>query len=286
MANNSKLIHGSPLHYIDTGSTDVGEPTLLLVHGFPLSHAMWHKQVDVLSKHTRVICPDLPGFGNSKRGVAKELSLHQFADDLAALLDELKIEKVVYCGLSMGGYIGWQFWKRHADRLCGLIACDTRAAADTEIIARGRRMQAEQIRLETKGVVRNAKSGNIWKSNQVIADGMIPKLMATESIDSLPDDVEALRQAIVSTDPETIAQAQLAMADRVDASDWLKQIDLPTLFVVGEQDQITPVDEMRTMSQAVKGSTFVEIENAGHLPQIESPEAFNQAILAFLSRLA
>ena len=101
---------------------DVGNgPALLLVHGFPLSHVMWKFQVEELSSRFRVIVPDLPGFGSSPAGETP-MSMRSLADSLASLLDAMDVvEPFAYCGLSMGGYVGWQFWRHHGERLSHLI---------------------------------------------------------------------------------------------------------------------------------------------------------------------
>src|SRR5262245_39173754 len=116
------------IHYEDSGAIDrgtarVGAPPLLLVHGFPLDHSMWKYQLADLADAARIIAPDLRGFGRS--GVTPgTVSMERYADDLAALLDALKIaEKIVFCGLSMGGYVAWQFWRKHASRVARLILC-------------------------------------------------------------------------------------------------------------------------------------------------------------------
>jgi 3-oxoadipate enol-lactonase len=129
------------LSYVDRGT---GIP-LLLVHGFPLDHSMWSHQIEELSSFGRVLAPDLRGFGQS--GVTEgTVTMERFADDLAALLDAVGVgEPVVFCGLSMGGYIGWQFWKRHPSRLRALVLCDSRAAADSAEGARARRQSAEKV---------------------------------------------------------------------------------------------------------------------------------------------
>ena len=167
----------------------------------------------------------------------------------------------------MGGYIGWQFWKYHRDRLKRLIACDTRAAADQESVARGRRISAEMVR---------------QNGTAQVAAQMIPKLFHAENLQLRFAEVEAVRQMVVTSNPETLAQAQLAMAERPDATSWLKEIRVPTLFVVGEHDQITTVSEMRENASQVGNAQLVEISNAGHLPPLENPGEFNQALLKFL----
>src|SRR5687768_13865152 len=116
-------VHDGQLHYFDTGR---GTP-LLLVHGFPLDHTMWQVQIDGLAERYRVIAPDLRGFGQSS--VTQGLvTMQRMADDIAELLSGIKLsEPVVFCGLSMGGYVAWQFALRHRQRLARLILCDTRA---------------------------------------------------------------------------------------------------------------------------------------------------------------
>src|SRR5438094_4929210 len=119
-------IPGSTLNVEEVGQ---GTP-ILFVHGFPLDHTMWRHQIADLSSDFRCIAPDLRGFGQSSV-TAGTVTMEQFADDLAELLEALHVtEPIVFCGLSMGGYIAWQFARRHAPRLKGLILCDTRADPD------------------------------------------------------------------------------------------------------------------------------------------------------------
>ena len=255
-------VNGKKLHYVAVGS---GE-TLLLVHGFPLDHQMWTHQIENLSKKLQVVAVDLTGFGQSERGEGA-FSMKSLAGDLAVFLDQLGIEKVHFCGLSMGGYVGWQFWKHHSQRLRSLILCDTRAVADDQTTARARSLGAEMVR----------KYGS-----QSLIEKLVPKLFAESSFEKIPDQVQLTREMIANADAETVALAHLAMAKRPDATSWLTQIDLPTLFVVGEHDQISTPDEMRTMANAVPGSKYMEIPNAGHMAPMENPARFNEAIAGFL----
>src|SRR5262245_18723810 len=118
-----------------------GHP-LLLVHGFPLDHTIWQPQIDYFANHCRVIAPDLRGFGDSDV-TSDVVTMEQMADDLHSLLDALEVrEPVIFCGLSMGGYIGWQFWRKYRRRVRAMILCDTRAVADTAEAAEGRRKLA------------------------------------------------------------------------------------------------------------------------------------------------
>ena len=141
-------VNGIQLAYSDSGlpattphpnplpSTSRGEGALvvLLVHGYPLNRSMWDPQLGSLrAAGARVIAPDLRGFGASEAGAPGALTMEQHADDLAALLNALqRHEPVVYCGLSMGGYVGLAFWRRHRDACRAFVLMDTRATADTE----------------------------------------------------------------------------------------------------------------------------------------------------------
>jgi 3-oxoadipate enol-lactonase len=252
------------LNVVERGS---GAP-LLLVHGYPLDHTMWHGQLDGLADHWRVIAPDLRGFGQSdvKPGTA---SMDQMADDLARLLDALKVTRpVVLCGLSMGGYVAWQFVLRHDSRLAKLVLCDTRAIADTPEAAAGRRKSADKVLAEGPAVA---------------AEALLPKLFAAQTYQMQPQIVEATRQVILRTHPAGIAAALLGMAERPDVTSRLAQIDIPALLICGQHDGISPPDEMRQIAAKMPHAHYVEITAAGHMAPLEQPEAVNAAIREFLT---
>jgi 3-oxoadipate enol-lactonase len=250
------------LNVVDQGS---GAP-LLLVHGFPLDHTMWRGQIDALSDVCRVIAPDQRGFGQS--GAADKMSMESMADDLASLLDALGVaQPIVYCGLSMGGYIAWQFVKRHGDRLAKLILCDTRAAADTEEARKNRFATAEKVLAE---------------GSHVVAEAMLPKLFADSTVAEQPTVVEQTRQVIEATAPATVAAALHAMAARIDATPMLPDVKLPTLVLCGEHDALTPATEMHQVAGAMPAAQYVEIAGAGHMAPLEKPEPINAAIRQFL----
>jgi pimeloyl-ACP methyl ester carboxylesterase len=252
------------LNVVERGS---GIP-LLLAHGFPLDHCMWAGQLDGLSDVCRVIAPDLRGFGLSDvvPGVS---TMQQMADDLASLLEALSIrEPVVFCGLSMGGYVAWQFALRHRARLSKLILCDTRAIADTPEAAAGRLKTAERVLKEGPGVV---------------AEGMLPKLFAPDTANNQPQIVEATRQVILHTKPEAIAAALHGLAQRPDVTDKLAKIDVPALVICGERDAISPPAEMEQFAAKMPSARFVKIAGAGHMAPLEAPEVVNAAIKDFLT---
>lgn len=249
-----------------------GEGTpVVLVHGFPLNHTMWNEQLAGLSDVARLIAPDLRGFGLSTV-TPGTVTMEQFADDLAAMLDGLGVrEPVVLCGLSMGGYIAWQFVRKYQERLAGLILCDTRAAPDSPEAAAGRLKTADQVlRLGPKP----------------LADAMEPRLFAPGTVSSKPDVLAAVRQMILSTNPEGIAAAQRGMAERPDATPLLATIRVPTLLICGSEDKITPAAEMQAVAGQIAGATYAEIDGAGHMSPMEEPDVVNEAMRKFLAGIS
>jgi pimeloyl-ACP methyl ester carboxylesterase len=256
-------VNGVELATVDEGR---GVP-VLLVHGFPLDHAMWQGQIDALKRDFRVIAPDLRGFGASSV-TEGTVTMEQFADDLSGLLDQLKVaEPVVYCGLSMGGYIAFEFWRKYRQRVRGLVLCDTKAEADTAEAAQARLTMADKVLKEGPAVA---------------ADAMLPKLLAKVTAETRPGIAEGLRQTILNTSPQGIAAAQRGMAERRDSKKLLATIDVPTLVIVGKEDQITTVEQMRTIAAATRVSAPVEVPDAGHMSPLENPAAVNAELMAFL----
>jgi pimeloyl-ACP methyl ester carboxylesterase len=241
---------------------------LLLVHGFPLDHQMWLGQIQELAEEFHLVAPDLRGFGGSDCA-GETVRMEQYADDLAELLDALQLSQpVVLCGLSMGGYVAWQFWRRHRHRLSHLILCDTRAVADSPEIAAARLETAEQV-------LRHGPS--------LLVDTMIPKLFSSQTRRLKRSLVADTMRVIEQARPEGLAAALRGMAGRVDATPWLPEIDVPTLVICGQQDVISPVAEMQGLAQALPRSRFAVIPGSGHLAPLEAPTLVNHTIRAFLA---
>jgi pimeloyl-ACP methyl ester carboxylesterase len=248
-------VNGAQIAYREEGH---GRP-LLLIHAFPLSGAMWERQIAALSGSYRLIVPDLRGFGASP-AVPSTTSLDQYADDLARLLDQLGLDHVAVAGLSMGGYIAFALLRRHRERVDALILADTRPQPDTED---GRRAREENARLvEGQGP-------------RALADQMLPKLLSPNASEQLRAEV---RRLIEANDRAGIAAALRAMAARPDSTPLLATIAVPTLIVVGAEDGLTPPSDSRAMHTAIAGSQLVELPGAGHLANLEAPEAFSAAV--------
>ena len=259
-------VRGVNLNVIERGA---GRP-LLLVHGFPLDHTMWQAQIEELAADAHVLAPDLRGFGASDAG-SEIILMEDFADDLAALLDARAIvEPVVFCGLSMGGYIAWQFFQRHRQRVRALILCDTRAAADTPAAAAARLTNAERALTEGVGF---------------LAEAMLEKLFSAHTRRQRPELVESTRQGMLAARSEGVAAALRGMAVRPDAYAWLAAMDVPALVICGSEDAISTPEEMRGIADRLPQARFVEISQAGHMSPVEQPQAVNEAIRNFLATL-
>ena len=229
---------------------------------------MWQGQIAELSQEFRVVAPDLRGFGQSD-DPTDTVTMPQFADDLAELLEQLAGDRpVAFCGLSMGGYIAWQFWRRHPQRLSHLILCDTRSAPDSPEAAQARYQTAERVLAE---------------GTSVLIDTMIPKLFSERTRRQNHAVVTASQQVIRTARPAGVAAALRGMAQRVDATPWLPEIRVPTLVVCGQEDAITTVSEMDGIARAIPQAQFVVIPGCGHMAPLEDPIHVNKAIRGFLN---
>ena len=264
MLKKKLAVRDSQINVVDMGQG----PPVLLIHGFPLNQTMWNSQILEFSKSHRVICPDLAGFGLSQCSQPR-LHLRDHARDLSEMLDVLNVlESVIFCGLSMGGYIGWEFWKQYPEKISGVVACNTRAANDTPEVARGRKIAAKSI----------FKTGT-----QLLARQMAPRLLSSGSQEQTSSLQPTVEKMIEQASPDSIAAGQIATSTRADATSWLPMIDCPALFVGGEYDEITTTREMSSNAALLPNAQFIEIKKAGHLTPLEQPESFNDQVLGFLN---
>ena len=240
-------------------------PALVLLHGFPFDRTMWRDQVEVLRRNYRVIAPDLRGLGET-RSPAEVATMDQMARDVAALLDQLEIDGAVICGLSMGGYVAFDFQHSFPDRVRGLVLAGTRAPADNDQEKQNRERQAARMQAEgMKG----------------IAEETLPKLLAKETLARKPEVVKRVRKMIESNDADGAAAAQRGMAARRDYTGDLAQINVPTLIVVGREDSIRPVSDAEFMHRQIRNSGLEIIEDAAHVSNLDQPEVFNRALIEF-----
>ena len=218
------------LYFEQTGSSG---KTIVLLHGFPLSGKMWKPQIEALTEAGfSVITPDLRGFGES-HNFADINSMEDLAKDIAELLDSLKIEKAVFGGLSMGGYVLFNFLRLYPEKVGTLIFCDTNFAADSEEKRLGRFELIEKI--EKDGV-------------QALIDNMLPNLTGEFTKQNNPNLIIDLEHIFSEVQPKAAIAALRGMAERKDHSEILSKIDVPTALIFGEEDKVTNLetaDKMR-----------------------------------------
>jgi pimeloyl-ACP methyl ester carboxylesterase len=218
----------------------------------------------------RVLAPDLRGHGMSEAG-DQPVSMAVMADDCMGLLEAVGVqEPVVVCGLSMGGYVAFEFYRQFPEWVAGLILVSTRAGADTPA---GRNARDKMIALAEE------------EGSTAIAAEILPKLMAPTSYNRNGELIDFVRDMMEGTSTDGMIGALEAMKDRPDSTSLLPQIDVPTLIIHGEDDQLIPVAEAEAMWQAIPAASLVIIPDAGHVPNLEQPDAFNEVVWDFLQGL-
>jgi len=261
------------VRYLESGATD-SRHVVFLLHAFPLSADQWLPQMHRLPPGWRAIAPDIRGFrgGQSALGYvgAGPITIDTYAEDVLALMAHLEIRRAAVVGLSMGGYIGFALWRRAPERIAAMMLASTRAGADTSEGAAGRdRLIAVAEREGAPGV----------------AEDMLPKLLGSSTRQEQPDLEEVVRQLIEANTAEAIISATRAMKSRPDSTSSLATIQCPTAIVAGEEDALIPRADIDVMRQAMPHAAFASIPKAGHLANLESPGAFNEALAAFLVRV-
>jgi pimeloyl-ACP methyl ester carboxylesterase len=252
--------------YDDCGS---GLPVVLL-HAFPLSRQMWRPQVAGLLDRCRVIVPDQRGFGGTG-GFSGTPSIAGMADDVAGLLDALGLrEPVVLGGLSMGGYVALAFARTFADRLRGLVLADTRSGPDN---AEGKANRDRLIEFTRTHAATD------------VIEQMLPKMVSDETRSRRPEVVAEVKRIASAQSQDGVIGALQALRDRPDAGAWLGSIRVPTLVVVGTDDQLTPVPVAEALAAGIPGARLEKIPGAGHLSNLERPDEFNAALRSFLDGL-
>lgn len=237
---------------------------LVFVHAFPMGPGMWRNQIAAVTDRT-VIAPPLPGFDGHAR--ISEPTMDGYARDLLKSLDAERIERAIFCGLSLGGYVLFGVLRQAPKRVAGLILADTRTSVDTP-----ERLAARVRSIETVG----------QRGPAAIADEMIPNLLGPTTHATKPHVAVEVRRLIESQPAEAIADGLQAMMTRPDSEAVLTTVRVPTLIIVGSDDTITPVSDAQRMYHAIPGSRLVTIPHVGHMSNLEAPAEFNEPLLHFL----
>ena len=235
---------------------------LVLLHAWPLDAGMWQPQLEALPADLAVAAPHHPGFGGSEPA-GDVMTMGAAAERALEAMDAAGIERAVLCGLSIGGYVAFELWRRARDRFAGLILANTRAVGDPEDAAAGRRALAARLRAE----------GNLLATEP-------PPLLAADAPAELQDQV---RSRIARQPAEAIAAALLGMAERPDSTPDLATIDVPTLVVTSTGDRLIAPEVSAEMCGQIPGARLETLEGVGHLTNLEAPEAFTELLLEHLS---
>lgn len=261
-------VAGQEVHVVDRGS---GDPMLFL-HAFPFNAAMWEYQFADLEADHRVVGIDLPGFGSSPAPAEpKKASMGAWADLVAGVITELGLEKPTVVSASMGGYLTFELVRRHGDLLGPLVLVATRSKSDDVDTWEKRTEQQDAL----------AAGEDI----ATLAKGMVDNLLSQASLDR-PELAEYVLALMQHNLPEGWIAALEAMKNRPDAMSALRGLANPTLVVAGELDRVTPLAESNLISSLVDDGELVIIRDTSHLPNIENPQAFNEALRAFLAKNA
>jgi len=259
-------------HRIRSGDAEIAYwilgdgPPVVLLHPFPVNHEFWLPVADVLSTRYRVILPDLRGHGESGGGEGPA-TMEKHAADLAGVMDDANIPRAPLIGVSIGGYLLFEFWRKHRGRVAALALCNTKAPADNPE-ARATRLRAANDVLE--------------RGTEPFFASMIPKLFGQTTRETRPDLVDGALRMMRKMSPQNLAQVQRGIAARPDSVETLKTINVPTLLVTGDEDVLTGVNEAQFMQQHITGSQLRVIPKAGHYAPWEQPHDAAKLLRQFL----
>lgn len=262
---------------------------VIFLHGFPFNRSMWREQIDFLSRRGyRVVAPDLRGLGEmydklqfvagaDGRGTERQAeawrtitTMEEMARDVAALMDQLKIDRATICGLSMGCYVALELIRLFPNRVRGLVLCGPKAPGPDEVEKENREAQARRVLAE---------------GMEFAVESISTKLLARQTIDEKPEVAARVAEMVLSTDLQGAAAAQRGMAARRDYCEDLPNISVPTLIIAGRQDGVRTPADAEHIRDNIRGSQLTVIDDAGHLMNMEQPEIFNRVLIDFLSGL-
>ena len=249
---------------------DPNKKPIVFIHGFPYDHTMWDKQINELKSNYFCVTYDIRGLGQSPIGDG-QYTIESFVDDLETIITELELHKPVLCGLSMGGYISLRVVERNESNYSGMILCDTRSSADTD---EGKIKRADNI-----------KKINVVGVKQFVSD-FVPICFSVKSITDSNEEYSKVLNKSLNSNAIGVKGCLLAMAGRTDTTNYLSKIKIPSLLLCGEDDRLTPPDQMELMVGLIPNSQFEIVPGAGHMAPIENASFVNSKIKKFLGKIS
>jgi 3-oxoadipate enol-lactonase len=258
-----KMVSGDADFFYDVAGSG---PPVILLHPFPVNHEFWLPLSRLLSSRYRLVMPDLRGHGESFLGNGPA-SMQKHADDISRVMTAIGIDRAPLVGVSIGGYAIFEFWRRFRDRVSALVLCNTKAGADAG--------DARNARLESANDVVECGTERFF-------EGMLQKVLGETTRRSRPDLVEGALRMMRKMSAEDVAGVQRGMAERPDSVSTLKTINVPTLIITGDEDEMTGVPEAEIMKQNIAGSQMRVVAKAGHYSPWEQPEEAGRLLRQFL----
>lgn len=253
------------LYYESAGT---GFPVVLL-HPFPVHHEFWRQIAPKLATRYHIVLPDLRAHGRSEAGKGAA-TMGKHAADLLRLLDRLKIPKAVFVGVSIGGYILFEFWRQFRERVAALVLANTRAEPDTEQGRANRLKSIADSRLQGTAPFFDAQAQN---------------LIGETTRRTRPDLLASARAMMQTMSVDGLDVIQRGMAERPDSIPMLHTISVPTLIIVGEEDTVTPIANGQLMHEQIARSRLQMISRGGHYAAFEHPEECAQILRQFFDEL-
>ena len=241
-------------------------PAVVLLHAFPTNHNLWKPVAEVLATRYRVVLPDLRGHGQSGTGEGPAIMARHVAD-LRRVLDDAGVDRAIFAGVSIGGYVLFEVWRSMRERIVRLLLCNTKAQADTPEARAGRLKASDDV---------------LRHGADRFLDGMIPKVLGATTCTNRPDLVAQVREMMATATVRGIAAVQRGMAERPDSSNTLKTISVPTMVLAGEEDVATPRADAEFMCSHIPNSRLTVLPRCGHLAVFEQAAEAAREIRKFL----
>jgi pimeloyl-ACP methyl ester carboxylesterase len=256
------------LSYLQQGFGD--NLPVVLLHPFPLNARFWSNQLSGLSRQRHIIALNFRGYGATRVESGDEFSVERFAGDIRKSMNTAQVPKAIFVGCSMGGYVLFELWRQAPELVGGMVFIDTRAEADTP--------QAHAKRMDLIEHVRNTGTADLPD----IAEGFLSETTRQTRADVVND----VRNWAAEPSCDVIIKTIEMLARRPDSTSTLATITVPTLVIVGEEDQVTPPDAAVHIADGIEDAQLVRIPDAGHLSPIETPHLVNKAISEFIGAIS
>lgn len=252
--------------YVQTQGSFRNE-AIIFLHAFPMTSDMWKEQMNFFSKTHYTLAPDLPGFGKGVLPI-HAITFEYYVDSVISFLREAGIKRSIWCGLSMGGYLALRMYERAPELCNGLILANTKAGTDDNAAKEKRWRNIKMLHSHSEEFAEKQWQAMVSKSS-------LKKVQLKK----------CFHEIVSKSDEEGISAGLVSLATRMDNTQTLSHITVPTLILAGEHDKIIPLSEMQFMQKNIPESRLEIIKDAGHLSNMENPNDFNKVIAEFLTNL-